>query len=423
MILEENRIVSVGRDEGSLPQGMPVTDLSGLYMIPGLIDSHVHIGGSPGGSVSASEYIPSRIIHDLQVYLAVGITSFVSLTDDAGDLERLRRAVRAGTMRAPRPFFSGPGITAPGGHPAKFFRVVPGLAEILTREVDTPEAAEAAVRGLADHRIDMIKLFLDGGRPGEPLLVLPEPALRAAIRAASQLGLRTTVHVDDDQHARLAIDAGTRGLEHVPLDLSDQTIATLLRKGITMTPTLVAFEGLANVASGGQVNDPLALEWVDPKVVASLRSPDSKLTELRKSAHYVAWARQRFDQARSAVRRAVAAGVTILAGSDAGNPGAFHGPALIRELELLVEEGGMAPMAALDAATGAAALRLGTTEIGQVAPGAFADLVILGADPSQSIRALRDVREVYFDGVRLRRAVLLSTSPGDWMPRAGVRVE
>ncbi len=421
--IDRGRIVSVGVAEGSLPADIPVTDLSGLFMMPGLIDSHVHIGGSPGGSASSSEYIPARVIHDLQVYLALGVTSFLSLTDSASDLLRLRQTVAAGTMRAPRPFFSGPGITAPGGHPAQAFRVVAGLAEALTREVDSPQAAEAAVREIAAMRVNLIKLFLEGGRPGKPTPVLSESALRRAIQVARELGLRTTVHVDNDQHARLAIEAGGLGLEHVPLDLSDETMAIMVQKGITMTPTLATYEGMAIVMSGRPITDPLALKWVNPIVLKSLDAPESRLAELRKSAEEVAYAIRRYAEARSAVRRAVVAGVTILAGSDAGNPGAFHGPALIRELELLVEECGMSPSAAVVAATGAAAKRLGSAEIGQITPGAFADLVILEGDPTQEIRALRKIRAVYFRGVPLRRETLLSSSPGGWMPRLGVEAQ
>jgi imidazolonepropionase-like amidohydrolase/ABC-type multidrug transport system permease subunit len=423
VIIERGRIVSVGPAEGSAPTGVPIIDLSGLYMIPGLIDSHVHIGGSPGGSVSSIEYIPARVIHDLQAYLGLGVTSFVSLTDFAPDLERLRRAVAAGTMRAPRPYFSGPGITAPGGHPAKAFRVVAGLAESLTREVDSPQAAEAAVREIASMRVDLIKLFLEAGWPDKPTPVLPEAELRAAIRVARVLHLPTTVHVDNDRHARLAIEAGALALEHVPLDLSDETIAIMVRKGVTMTPTLAAYEGLTIVMKGDPFTDPLVRTWVDPNVLASLYAPESRLTEMRKSLAEVDFAIRRYAEARRATRRAVAAGVTILAGSDSGNPGTFHGPALIRELELLVEQGGMSPTAALVAASGAAARRLGSTEIGRIAPGAFADFVVLERDPARDIRAVRQVLAVYFRGVPIRRETLLSSSPGGWMPRFGVQAQ
>jgi imidazolonepropionase-like amidohydrolase/ABC-type polysaccharide/polyol phosphate export permease len=423
VIIEGSRIRSVGPDVGPLPAGVAATDLTGLYLIPGLIDSHVHIGGSAGGAVSSAEFIPSRVIRDLQVDLALGITSVVSMTDDIEDIQRLRRSVATGTMRSPRPFYVGPGITASGGHPAKYFEVVPGLAARMTRQVDTPEAAEAAVRELASLRVDMVKLFLEGGRAGEELPALPEPAFRAAVRTAKGLGLKTTVHVDTDRHARLAIDAGADGLEHAPADLSGATIESMAANRVTLTPTLAESEAMANAVAGAPVTDTLALEWVDPNVVASLRSPDSWVSKVRERPGAAASYARTHQGALDAARRAAAGGVTILAGSDAGNPAAFHGAALIRELELLVQRAGMAPSDALVAATGAAARRLGTADVGRIAPGAFADLVVLGADPSRDIRALRDVRAVYFGGVPLDRKSLLTTPAGDWMPRSGVETK
>jgi imidazolonepropionase-like amidohydrolase len=350
------------------------------------------------------------------VYLAVGVTSFVSLTDHIEDMQRLQRDVAAGTMRAPRPFLSGPGITSPGGHPAELFSFLDGLPEYMTRQVDTPEATEKAVRELAADKVDIIKLFLEEGWPGNHLPVLCDACLTAGIRTAKELGLRTTVHVDNDRHARMAIEAGADGIEHVPPDLSDETIHLMLAKGITLTPTLAAFDRMAVLMSGNQIDDPLAKRWVDPMILESLKTPEGWLGRYRAAPEVKAYFIQRYQRQRESLRKAVAAHVTILAGSDAGNPGSFHGPGLIHELELLVSVGGMKPSAAIVAATGAAAKRLGNKQIGQITPGAFADLVVLDDDPEKDIHAIRNVRAVYLGGVQLDRDSLLTSRPGTWMP-------
>jgi imidazolonepropionase-like amidohydrolase/ABC-type multidrug transport system permease subunit len=416
IIIDGNRIVEVGPAPDDVPKGVPVTDLSGLYVIPGLIDSHIHLGGSAGGAKGAEEFVPSRQVHDTQVYLALGITSFLSLTDHVEDMQRLRRDVASGIMRAPRLFLSGPGITAPGGHPAKLFSFMPGFAEYMTRQVSSEKEAVDAVMELAKMRVDIVKLYLEEGWSEQPLPALSEPSLRAAIRTAREQGLLTTVHVDNDRHAQLAIAAGAHGIEHVPPDLSDETIQALVAKGITLTPTLVESEAMKNLMNGVDSIDPLALQWTRPVIFESLKSPDSWINKLRQSQSAVSYYTERYEKKRAALRRAVAGGVTIIAGSDAGNAGSFHGPGLIRELELLVDAGGMTPMAALQAATGAAAKRLGTQDVGRIAPGAYADLVVLGADPTTDIRALRDIRWVYFGGAPLQRETLLSTSSGNWRP-------
>jgi imidazolonepropionase-like amidohydrolase/ABC-type multidrug transport system permease subunit len=416
VVLQGSRIVDVGPADGSIPKGVPVTDFSGLYMIPGLIDSHIHLGGSGGGSSSPEEFAPSRVVRDTQIFLALGITSFLSLADNVEDLQRLKRDVASGAMRAPRPYLSGPVITAPGGHPAKLFSFMPGLAEYITRQVDSPAGTEKAVRELAAMRVDIVKLYLEQGWPGQSFPILSQPCLQAAIRTAKALGLRTTVHVDNDEHARMAIEAGADGIEHVPPDLTDQTIQLMVNKGVTLTPTLVESEGLAMAMSGSPIRDPLVQKWEDPLIVASLQSPDSWIARPRQSKETVEYFVQRFRGAKSALRRAVTAHVIILAGSDSGNPGSFHGPGLLRELDLLVEQGSMTPAAAIVSATSAAAKRLGTNDIGRIGPGAFADLVVLDADPTKDIHALGGVRAVYLGGVPLDRDSLLSRRPGNWSP-------
>ncbi len=422
IVLQEGRIVEVGKTSDRGKADEPPTDLTGAFVIPGLIDSHVHLGGSAGGAASSAEFSAERLRHDLQVYLACGVTSFVSMTDDLSDLKSLREAVERGTMRAPRPFFSGPGLTAPKGHPAVYFALVPGLAARITRQVATPDDAIEAVRQLAQGGVDLVKFYLDSGRIGESLPVLEESALGAGVRTARDLGLVTTVHVDTDAHAQEAIRAGSQGIEHVPPDLSDATISEMLARRITLTPTLVASEGLAATIRGEPITDLDVKRWVDPRVLRSLQSSNSWTARLRASPAAVEYYTRRHEQSLQAARRAVAAGVTILAGTDAGNPRAFHGLGLLHELELLVTQAGMKPEAALVAATGAAARRLNRTDIGRIAPGAFADLVVLDRDPTRDITAVRQIRAVYFRGQRLDRDTLLTSSPGSWMPRAGVDV-
>jgi imidazolonepropionase-like amidohydrolase len=240
--------------------------------------------------------------------------------------------------------------------------------------------------------------------------------MRTAIKTAQELGLWSTVHIDNDRHARMAVEAGARSIEHLPPDLSDETIKEMLRGGTTLTPTLIASKGMLEAMTGTRPTDPLVLQWVDPVILESLSSPNSWIAKVRSSHEAVGYYANRFEQQKAALRRAVSAGVRIVAGSDAGNPAVFHGPALIQELELMVEEGGMTPAAAIDSATVVAAKRLGREDVGQIAPGAFADFIILPSDPKKDIRALRNIRDVYFEGLLLQRDQLLTTRPGNWHP-------
>lgn len=414
VVLAGTRIQQVATDADTLPEEATVVDLTGRYAVPGLIDSHVHIGGSAGGNVSMDEFMPARTIRDLQTYLAFGVTAFVSLTDSPADLVALRDAIDAGTMRAPRPFLAGASVTAPGGHPAARFQFAPGLAEMVTRQVTTPDEAREAINELADLGVDLIKLVLEEGSDTSPLPRLSEPAFRAAVATAKQRGLKTTVHVDSDASAQLAIDAGADGLEHIPADLSDASIALMAEWGITLTPTLAVMDGFRVVSAPNPSIDTLAQQWVSPGVLTSLNARQAWFVQARQNPNFRQAMQDQFAAAQAATQRAIAGGVTVLAGSDAGNAATFHGLGLIRELELLVESG-MTPLAALQTATGNAADRLGYAG-GRIAPDAPADLLILNNDPTTDIHALRDVQAVYWQGQRLDRTSLLTDSPGTWTP-------
>jgi imidazolonepropionase-like amidohydrolase/ABC-type multidrug transport system permease subunit len=417
LVVANGRVTGIGSDEGSaVPDGAAVRDLTGMFIIPGLIESNAHLGASGGGAATSAEFIPARVIHDLQVYLALGITSVVSLTDVAEDMFRLRLDVNSGAMRAPRVFVSGRSLTAPGGYPAAIFASVPGLAARATYQVEDADDARAAVRDLAKVKVDIVMLYLEAGRPDRAFPVLSDSALRSAIETAHDLGLTTAVHVDSDRHARLALDAGADGLEHVPPDLSDATSRAMAEKAVTLVPALAAYEGISHAIGQDTFPDPKAVEWVLPTVLDSLSAPEAWFAGLRDDPAFAEVYAERYAAARAACRRAAAAGVTILAGSDAGSTGVFHGLGLIRELELLVDACGLSPHDALRAATSHAADRLGTADVGRLVEGAFADFVVLGTNPLEDISAIRDVRDVYFGGVRLDRGRLFSTNPGRWRP-------
>ena len=417
LVIRDGRIVKVDHDsKAPTPEGAPVDDFTGAFMIPGLIDSHIHLGGSGGGSASMYEFSAERQVHDLQAYLALGITSVVSLTDDPVAMKSLREAVASGQMRAPRMYFAGASITAPHGHPAAMFEFVPGLAKRLTRQVSNADEARQAVQEMAGVGVDLIKLVLEEGFGERTLPRLSQAAFRAAVAAAKEAGLKITVHVGADADVRLAIEASVDGLEHIPVDLSEASIKLLVEKNITLTPTLSVYEGYKIAASGEEISDPLIQQWSAPEVVTSLKSPNSWLNTMRSNAGFVMGMKKTFEQGILATQRAVRGGVQIIAGSDAGNPATFHGPGLIRELELLVTQAGLSPAEALIAATSRPANRFRRSDLGRVAVNALADLVVLGADPTVDVHAYRKIRAVYFNGKPIDRDGLFKTSPGTWQP-------
>ena len=406
VIVKDHRISEVLLDDERvpLPDGATVDDLTGRYLIPGLIDSHVHWGGSGGIGMAPIERTDDRLARDLSATLAAGVTSVVSLTDDLAAMRSLASAVASGTLVAPRTFFAGPSITARGGHPSEMFSFLPGLAEQLTRQVESPEQARAAIAELDRARVDLVKLVLEPGFADRPLPRLRDDVFLAAMAEAKSRRMRTTVHVGTDADARLAVEAGANGIEHTARGLSDETIALMAAKRVTFTPTNVVLDYAwkRGILDG---EDDLARRLSAPSILQSIRTDDSPLAPLFRDAAMMKRLEAAFAGSLEQTSRAVRAGVPILAGSDAGNPVTFHGVSLVRELELLARAG-LPLVDLLKAATSRAADRLGQTGLGRISAGAVADVVVLGSDPTDNVSAYRDVRGVYlrWSKTRCRRS-------------------
>jgi imidazolonepropionase-like amidohydrolase len=332
-------------------------------------------------------------------------------------MQSLSAAVAAAKFRAPRTFFSGPSITAKGGHPSEMFSFLPGLAELLTRQVETPEQARAAVAELDRARVDLVKLVLEPGFADRPLPRLREDVFRAAMDEAKTRKMKTTVHVGTDADARLAVDAGANGIEHAARGLSDETIAMMAVKKVTFTPTNVVLDfAWKRRVVGGE--DTLARHLALPSILQTLLGPSSPMAPALTDGPTADNLARALAGSLDQTARAFRAGVPILAGSDAGNPVTFHGVALVRELELLAQAG--LPLGeVLKSATSRAADRLGQPTLGRVAAGAVADLVVLEQDPTEQVSAYRRIVSVYLGGRKLDAAQLTTTSPGSWHP--GVR--
>jgi imidazolonepropionase-like amidohydrolase len=416
VVIRDHKVaeVSIDRAEDPLPAGAETEDLTGKFLIPGLFDSHVHLGGSGGIGGGLVEQSDERQVHDLQAYLASGVTSILSLTDDPEALGRLRSLVSAGTMRAPRTFFAGASITAPEGHPAAMFKFVPGLADQLTRQVKTPDEARNAVIDLYRRNVDLVKLVLEPGFAGRPMPRLDLEVFKAAVAEAKERGLKVTVHVGTDADARAAVEAGADGLEHMARGLSAETIALMAARKVTFTPTLTVYDFDWKRTMLQTADDHLR-RLVIPEVFAGLLDPKGAFQGFMSDTEAISGLSRNFQTGLAAVQAANRAGVPIIAGSDAGNPATFHGPALIHELELLAQAG--LPLSeVLIAATSRPATRLGQKTLGRIEPGSVADMVVLGEDPLAAVTAYRNVEGVYLGGRKLDLSKLFDTRPGPWRP-------
>lgn len=368
VLVADGVIVEIG-PEVTPPDGATLIDGTGRTLLPGLIDAHVHT------------FSPEM----LQQALMFGVTTVLDMFSDEQFAAAMRQEQLAGAAdhRADM-LSSGTLATAPGGHGSQF-----GLEiETLTAPDEAAAWVQRRVEAGAEYIKIVIEEFTESG--GEPLPTLDEATVTALNEAAHAHGLLTATHVQNLAAAEVAIRAGGDGLAHMFLDAppSQELIDGLLeRRGFVIT-TLPVFQ---SIGAYDQVDESLAQDpnigpFLTPADLQSLHNPFSGFEGLSLAT------------ALEGVGILHAAGVTILAGSDAPNPGTAFGASLHRELELLTYAG-LTASEALAAATSETARVFGLSDRGRIAPGYVADLVLVEGDPTTDILASRAILGVWKRGV------------------------
>lgn len=384
VVVREGRIAAVARDAAA-PGGLPVVDGAGRTLIPGFIDAHVHAFGT------AQRDMPR-----------FGVTTGLDMHGTPERLAALRAQRTAFDDTAQADLWAaGFAITAPGGHGTQYGFPVP------TVEADTDIDAFIAAR--IDEGADFIKLIvedLSAYDAAHPMPTLSAEQVARAIAATHARERLAVAHVSTLRDARHAIGAGADGLAHVFIDAiaDDAVIAAMRERDAFIVPTLAV---VAAMSAPGDVpalsDDP----HLGPMLTAEQRGT------LR--ARFPGSDPQFLVRAIESVRRLHAAGVTVLAGTDAPNPGTAHGISLHAELELLTRAG-LSPREALAAATAWPAKRFGLADRGRIAPGLRADLVLVEGDPTADIAATRAIVAVWKNGHRIERAAAAAGTPAETAP-------
>lgn len=371
VIVDHGRIASVG--DAPVDANVETIDGAGKTLLPGLIDAHTHAYGDA-----------------LERALVFGVTTELDMFTDPRFAAAKRAEQRAPGGAPDRADLRSAGIllTAPHGHGTEYGIPIP--------TVTTPAEAVAFVDARIAEGSDYIKIVYDDGasyRLSFP--TISKSVLEAAVGEARARGRLSLVHIGAKRGAEDAVDAGASGLAHIFADAPADAafVDRVRRKGTFIVPTLSVTESTTGVASGRSLTtDPRLAPYLTAAERASLaqsfpRRPGSPL---------------RFEYALTSVRLLFTAGVPILAGTDAPNPGTAHGVSIHRELELLVQAG-VPPRAALAAATSVPARIFSLTDRGRIAPGLRADLVLVDGDPTTDIIASRAIVAVWKGGVRAVR--------------------
>ncbi|MDE2184770.1 MAG: amidohydrolase family protein [Alphaproteobacteria bacterium] len=346
-------------------------ELAGCTLLPGLIEAHGHLLLHPYNETlwddqvlrESEAYRTVRAVRHAAATLRAGFTTLRDLgTEGAGYADvALKRAVAEGLVPGPRLFVAGRAIVATGAYgPARTaYRTDCCLAQGGLEASGVDEVVRA-VRLEAAHGADWIKLYGDYrvGAGGAVVPTFSQAELRAATETAHGLGRPVSVHASSDEGVRRAVDAGVDSIEH-GYGASRQTFAVMAKKGVAFLPTLSAAQALGEYFG----HDPY----------------------------------ERLEQALRALREARAEGVMIGCGSDVG---VFPHGDNARELVLMARHG-MPADEVLTAATSVNAAILRQKRLGSIRQGAIADLVAVEGDPCRDLAALKKVRLVMKEGVRL----------------------
>jgi imidazolonepropionase-like amidohydrolase len=381
VIVRDGRIVAVGPAASTeVPAGATRVDLAGKTVMPGLINTHGHVGNTVGLGTDPKGHSRENLVRQLRTYAQYGVTTVFSLGDDQEGGFALRDEQATRPVDRARIYVAGPVING-----------------------TTAEEVRAITDKVADLKPDILKIRVDDnlgtGRK------MPEPAWRAAITRAHERGLRMAVHIFYLADAKATLAAGADFIGHSVRDVPvDAAFASAMKaRDVCYCPTFTReVSTFVYESTPPWANDAFFLKGVaadipkqlaDPERQAKTRaSPAYKLGQQYKAA---------LETAKKNLKALVDQGVRIAMGTDTGPPGRFQGFFEHLELEMMVEAG-MTPMQVIVSSTGdAARCHKKEAELGLLAAGRQADLLVLGANPLENIRNLRSIEQVWVGGRRL----------------------
>jgi len=388
VVFKDGLIIAVGQDLLSQYPAATIVKGAGKFLIPGLIDAHTHAWDNA-----------------LKQAVRFGVTTELDMfTNNAFAISqrKLRHQHQADNQQADL-FSAGTLVTSPKGHGTEYgFKIA---------TIDDPAQANEFVAARVNEGSDYIKIVYNATQRFMPSL--DKATLAAVIKASHQQGKLAVVHISDYQSAVDAIDAGADGLVHGFMDTVaiDELATRMAKNNQFVIPTLSILASMT-----GQQTTATLIESFNRQAKFKVADIAPQLTNIRGKKDQ----RHAFKQAQSNVYTLAKAGVLILAGTDAPNPGTAHGISLHGELALLVASG-LTPTQALKAATSNVARAFKLPQRGYIKPLMKADFVLLNKNPAQDISHTRAIEAVYKNGFVIQYSdskqapkIATATSLGDF---------
>ena len=408
VIIAGRRIASIGPAGSTpVPAGAKRIDAKGKWLIPGLIDAHVHFFQSGNlytrpDVADFNAWMPyakevernkARLPATFKVWLASGVTSVVDIGGPFWNFDMRDAALKSSA--APRVAVAGPLISM-------IDRVKLDLGDPPIIKITSAEEARALVRRELERKPDFIKVWFIH-QPGDDLAA-QEAIVKAAADAAHAAGVRLAVHATELVVAKASLRAGADFLVHsVEDEAVDEDFLALAKQNRALyCPTLFVTLGYRYALSNTWLPTEAERRLADPQILAAMHDLQKIPREMRPERVAKAMA-QAAPPIPSAValenlRKVWDAGIPVVMGTDAGNIGTLHGPSVFREMEIMTRAG-LTPLQVLRSATSNGAMAMGMEhDIGTLAAGKLADLVILDADPLAKVMNLSKIHRVIKDG-------------------------
>jgi imidazolonepropionase-like amidohydrolase len=393
LVLRDDVISGVLPANAELPIGAAVTDYSGKFVIPSMINGHCHLGLLKGDNASPNNYSYENILRHLEKYEEFGVGRVLCLGTDQQIIFLMRDSSQKGLIPGATIYTAGYGLAANNAPPTN-----------LSHSILQPQTAEEAIRDvdqLAIFKPDFIKIWVDDFN-GTVKKMQPE-IYEAVIKEAHRKGLHIAAHLYYLDDAKSLVNAGVDVIAHSirDKDVDDELINAMKQKGVYYIPTLSLDDyNVAYAENAEWLNDSFFKASLEPGVWERLTS--EKFKQQAQNDTTLAKKKAAFETAMRNLKKLSDAGIIIVLGTDSGaQPVRTQGFSEHLELQLMVEAG-LTPMQAIVAATnnGAKMLHI-DKKAGTLQKGMKADFIVLNGNPLNDIKQTRSIVSVWKDGKKV----------------------